>query len=293
MGEDFANQFPEAKAIFDTGSEKLGVDLSQICFTEDDRLNLTEYTQPAILTMEIAAWEVLQKRASLQGDTFAGHSLGEYSALVAAGALRYEDAVQIVRRRGALMQNAVPEGKGAMVALLHDNIASLNLPEKAEFGGITFANFNSLSQIVISGEKNAIEKAVEFFNAQYPEGKAIPLNVSAPFHSDLMQVIEPEFEEYLRSFSDHIDTAKAEKVLSNYTGTYHKAEDFISHLVKQISSSVRWVSNMEVIRDKANTVYEIGPNRVLGKFLQDLEVSAASIINVRSIKKTFPEAKLD
>ncbi len=292
MGQDFYEQFPEAKAIYDLGSEKLGVDLAQISFTEDPRLNLTEFTQPAILTMEVAALAVLEKTTGLKGDIFAGHSLGEYSALVAAGALRYEDAVQIVRRRGALMQNAVPEGKGAMLALLHDNIESLGLEQKLSSTGVTFANFNSLAQIVLSGSREGIEEAEKIFTAEFPAGKAIRLNVSAPFHSTLMQPIEDEFMEYLKSFSAHIDAAKAATVLSNFSGTFHESATFYENLVKQISGSVRWVQNMRVIKDAAETVWEIGPNRVLGKFFTDLEVNAGSIINVRAIKKSFPDANL-
>lgn len=283
MGQDFYDEFEEARIVFEDASNAIQEDLKQICFTENEKINLTEFTQPAILTTEIAIWKVFQKETKWNGSFFAGHSLGEYSALVAAGALNLKDAVQIVRKRGALMQSAVPLGVGSMAACIYPNILNTKFKEIVESSGAEIANYNSKDQIVISGKKEAIEKASNSLQAEINGIQIVVLTVSAPFHSSLMKPIEEEFGDYLRSFP--VQKEKAKAVLSNFTGRFHDPENLISHLVSQISGSVRWVENMEVLIQQKLPIYELGPNRPLGKFFQTLGTEVPSIINVRSLKK--------
>ncbi len=286
MGMDFYQEFEEAKRIFDLASESLGEDLKKICFEEDPRLNLTEYTQPSILTMEIAVYEVLKKYNKI-GQYFAGHSLGEYSALTAAGVLEIQDAVKIVKKRGELMQRAVPEGVGSMAALISENIFQHNFRPILDKYEIDLANLNSKDQVVISGKKEGVEKAVDEIKKNFPAIDAVFLNVSAPFHSRLMKEIEPEFRDYLMQFP--IKKENSTVVLSNFTGDFHQPEKLIDNLVFQISGSVKWIENMQKLIEKNLKIIEIGPNRPLGKFFLTLNVEVPSIINVRSLTKLFTE----
>ncbi|GIX40534.1 MAG: malonyl CoA-acyl carrier protein transacylase [Leptospiraceae bacterium] len=288
MGIDFYETYDEAKKIFDIASESLGEDIKKICFEEDPRLNLTEYTQPSILTMEIAVYEVL-KKFNKKGEYFAGHSLGEYSALTAADVFTITDAVKIVKKRGELMQRAVPEGVGAMAALISEDIEQYDYKTILQKYDVDLANINSKDQVVISGKKENVEKAVEEIKNNYLSIEAVFLNVSAPFHSRLMKEIEPEFRDYLLQFP--IKKENCISVLSNYTGDFHHPDNLIDNLVFQISGSVRWIENMNNLIKKKNKIIEIGPNRPLGKFFLTLGEEVPSIINVRSLYKIFPELK--
>ncbi len=288
MGADFYEDFEEARIIFDKASESLGEDLKKICFEEDPRLNLTEYTQPCILTMEIAVYEVL-KKFKKNGQFFAGHSLGEYSALTSAGVFLIEDAVKIVKKRGQLMQKAVPEGVGAMAALISENIDQYDYKQILSHYNVDLANINSRDQVVISGNKENVESAVAEIKQNFPSIDAVFLNVSAPFHSKLMKGIEEEFREYILQFP--IKKEFCVNVLSNYTGNFHQPENLIDNLVYQISGSVQWIENMKKLIEKQLPIIEIGPNRPLGKFFLTLGKEVPSIINVRSLYKLFPEIK--
>ncbi|MCS7204877.1 MAG: ACP S-malonyltransferase [Leptospiraceae bacterium] len=286
MGSDFYQEFEESKRVFDEASESLGEDLKAICFEENPKLNLTEYTQPSILTMEMAVYEVLKKYQK-HGKYFAGHSLGEYSALAAAGVFQLKDAVKIVKKRGQLMQKAVPEGVGSMAALISTDIEQYNYKEILKKHDVDLANINSKDQVVISGYKDKVENAVKEIKTQFPNIDAVFLNVSAPFHSRLMKEIEEEFRDYISQF-----TARKElcvNVLSNFTGTFHQPETLIENLVRQISGSVDWIQNMKVLIQQGLPIIEIGPNRPLGKFFLTLNHEVPSIINVRSMYKVFPD----
>lgn len=283
MGQDFAEAFPYAKDVFAEASEAIQENLEEICFTENDRINLTEFTQPAILTTEIAILRVMERELGLKGNYFAGHSLGEYSALVASGVMDLTSAVQIVRKRGALMQEAVPEGVGAMSALILPDIQSTNFKEIIDSTGAEVANFNSKDQVVISGKKESVESSNRLLGEKFPEMNIVPLTVSAPFHSSLMKVIEPEFKSFLSEFP--IQKEKCTSVLSNFTGDFHTPDQLIENLTSQISGSVDWVENMKKIISKNQPIIELGPNRPLGKFFQSLGVDVPSVINVRAMKK--------
>jgi len=285
MGQDFYESSDAAKRIFDVASEAIGEDMKNLCFTENSKLNLTEYTQPAILTTEIAMLKALEQY-NFKPSLFAGHSLGEYSALVAAEVMDFQDAVKIVKKRGQLMQAAVPEGVGAMAALLMDDIEKSKFKEITLSAGAEIANYNSTGQVVISGKSECIKKASELLQKEYPEiMRIVELQVSAPFHSSLMKGIEPEFKAFLGQFQ--FKQQNSAKVLSNFKGTFHKPEEFIDNMVSQISGSVDWIQNMRVLNDSAENIFEVGPNKVLSKFFSTIGVNVPAIINERSAKKTF------
>ncbi len=289
MGKDFYENFPRAKEIFDQASENLGIDIPELCFTENTQVNLTEYTQPSILTVEIAIYEVLKQQYNFTPEWFAGHSLGEYGALYAAGVLPFPEVISIVRERGRLMQNAVPKGKGAMSALIRDNITELDYESVVLSTGAEIANYNSTNQVVISGSMESVTQANELIHSQFSDVRVVPLNVSAPFHSSLMQPIEAEFSSYLEGLSSTFNLEKSCKVLSNYTGKLHQPELMIKNLVAQISGSIRWMQNMEYLAKHAQDIYEIGPNRILTGFFNSIDVKVRAIINVRALRKIFEE----
>ncbi len=290
MGQDFYDKFTQAKQIFDEASDAIGENMATLCFEEDPRLDLTEFTQPAILTVEIAMLRVLQAEHGFQPSYFAGHSLGEYSALVAAGVIPFADAVKIVRKRGALMQAAVPQGVGTMAAVIMPDIDSSGFEKIVEKHGAEVANFNSLEQVVISGKKESVEAAGNEISEVYKDKdvNVVFLSVSAPFHSSMMKGMEPEFEEFLRSFSGGFDLSGASKVVSNYTANFHNPDSMIKDLVAQISGSVRWVENMRLLAEKSSNIYEVGPNRPLQKFFKTVGVDVTSVLNLRSAGKAFP-----
>lgn len=287
MGKEFYDTFPESKLVFEQASEALGLDMAKLCFEESPELNLTEYTQPALLTTEIAILAGAHKEFGLTPTLFAGHSLGEYTALVAAGVIPFQAGVQIVRRRGALMQRAVPEGVGAMAALICEGIESTGYRQCVQEAGIEVANFNSPSQVVISGKKEGVEVACKSISERFPQIRCVMLNVSAPFHSKLMQPIESEFKSTLQEHSSTFDLAACSNVLSNFTGTFHSPDSCLGSLVSQISGSVRWVDNMRNLAGSGRTILEVGPARVLAKFLGELDVEAKAISNLSTMRKAL------
>lgn len=287
MARDFAERYAESAEIFDRASDALKLNMRELCFEPSDLLDKTEFTQPAILTAEIAILAALNKHYAVKPQYFAGHSLGEYSALVAADVFKLEDAVQIVRQRGALMQSAVPQGIGAMAALIMAEIPEDQVKEICKEHGSECANFNSSDQIVISGEKNAVELSCQALASRFAQMRIIALNVSAPFHSSLMRPIEGSFKQFLTSFAERFNLSNCNKVLSNFSGTYHTADTLVSALVDQISGPVRWVDNMKAIGKNSIPIYEVGPQRVLSKFLATLNIPSKAITDIRSLEKTF------
>jgi trans-AT polyketide synthase/acyltransferase/oxidoreductase domain-containing protein len=280
MGADFYKQWPIARRTFEEACDAAGENLLQLCFEKDTRLHLTEFTQPCILTMEIAAYRALVEEFGLQATVFGGHSLGEYSALVAAGALPFADAVRIVRRRGALMQQAVPQGKGAMAALVTDAIEHSGALQLVRAAGAEVANHNSLAQVVISGTTESINQAKRELAEALPALSFIQLQVSAPFHSSLMRSIEAEFRAYLESFARSFRPELATHVTSNFTGGFYEARALTANLVQQLAGSVRWLDNMRAIGARARRIYEIGPGAPLGKFFQTLGRSVTPMTKV-------------
>jgi [acyl-carrier-protein] S-malonyltransferase len=277
MGKSLAERFAAARAIFSQADEALGFSLTQLCFEGPaETLQLTENMQPALLTVSIAAWRVLNQHG-VQPDYVAGHSLGEYSALVAAGSLDFADAVRLVRQRGQYMQEAVPIGVGAMAALSKLPLENLDrvLAEACQGEVVTAANFNSPDQVVIAGHAAAVNRAMELAKGAGARG-AILLRVSAPFHCPLMEPAQERLKPHLDAteFRD-LTVPLVNGWRAEVVRTGAEARDGLYH---QIPNSVRWT---EVIAKLAslgvNRITEVGAGAVLTKLLRNagggLEVS--------------------
>jgi len=276
MGAKWGEKYPYVKEFFTRADKALGFSLSKICSEGPDaELVKTEFTQPAILTTSVAMFEILKREKNISFDFVAGHSLGEYSALVASGALNFEEAVRIVNLRGRLMQKAVPVGKGKMAAVIRcdENILNDEI-KKADPNGkeLSAANYNSDDQIVVSGSAESIDRLLA--SLKELKIKAIPLNVSAPFHSPLMKVIVPEFTTALKKLS----ISKLNRpYIANIDAKVHSESDaIIENLAKQIPGSVRWKQTIATLADAGVTrAIEVGPGKVLtglcGKMTKSFE----------------------
>jgi [acyl-carrier-protein] S-malonyltransferase len=291
MGRDFHDRFPSSRRAYEEASDSAGFDVAAVCFGDDARLGLTEYSQCAILTTEIAMLRGLGEEWGLEAGRFAGHSLGENTALVAAGVIPLASAAHIVRERGRLMQQAVPVGEGAMIALLgerveHDAVASVIGDLR-----VSIANDNSDAQIVLSGPVADVRRAAERVVAQASTGAArsVELDVSAPFHSWMMAVIEDEFASVLADASGCWDVSRADRVTSNLTGAFHTAEERLvrERLVGQLSGTVRWRANMLALTSSASAILEVGPSRPLRAFFRSIDVDVTSIVDLRSAERAF------
>jgi [acyl-carrier-protein] S-malonyltransferase/trans-AT polyketide synthase/acyltransferase/oxidoreductase domain-containing protein len=266
--------------------------VAALCFGEDEKLNLTAYAQPSIVVTEIAMLKAIMKKYGITPDVFGGHSLGEYTALVAAGVLPLETVIRIVHIRGRLMQEAVPVGEGGMAAVIRKDLNTRMIRELLSDLPIDVANINSPNQIVISGRSKAMPEAEErLVKALADESptRFVSLNVSAPFHSRFMHTIEEPFEEELACVRRQMKAENAVKVASNYTGNFHSSdrEEVIDRLVAQLSGTVQWCENMRAIASKADTVYEIGPNRPLRDFFKTIGVTCISLTTLSSAERTF------
>jgi len=277
MGKELAEKYPAAKAVFDEADQSLGLALSRICFEgTEEELKRTANTQPAILTVSVGAYRVLAERG-VAADFLAGHSLGEYSALVAAGSLNFGDAVRLVRQRGTYMQEAVPVGQGAMAAIMGLSPAVVqDVCRRASEGEICApANLNSPEQTVISGHAGAVKRAVEIAS-QSGAKRAVILAVSAPFHSALMSPAQERLEQDLRGtvFQD----LQVPVVTNVDADTIRKGEEARSALLRQVCMPVRWEESMRMLLDEGvNTFVEVGPGRVLTGLMRQIERSVASL----------------
>jgi [acyl-carrier-protein] S-malonyltransferase len=263
MGKALADQFPEARAVFEEADAALGERLSALIFDGPaDTLTLTENTQPAILTASIAAFRVLSARGA-EPAMVAGHSLGEYSAHVAAGTLTFSDAVRIVRARGRYMQEAVPVGTGAMAAILglDDDLVAQACADAAQGEVVSPANLNARGQVVIAGDAAAVARAIECAKALGAK-RAIPLQVSAPFHCALMKPAEDRLAPELRALNA---ANPGVPVVANVDAQPKTdAASAIEALIQQVSRPVRWEDVMRrLIADGATTFVEVGPGTVL------------------------------
>ena len=292
MGRDFYDNAPVSREIYDEASQSAGWDIAAMCFGDDERLDLTEFTQPCILTTEIAIFRGLEGLFGFSPILFGGHSLGEFTALVAAGALPLSEAVRIVQIRGRLMQDAVPVGRGAMAAVISDNVDIEAVRLALKDLPIDIANINSAHQIVISGKADAMPEAEARLQEALAKDRPfrfIPLNVSAPFHSRFMSTIVEPFEEILRAVGKGIVQDKSVTVTSNFRGVYHSGlyEDLIYNLVSQLNHSVLWVNNMKALASQAGTIYEVGPGRPLRDFFKTINIPCTSITTLAAAEKTF------
>jgi [acyl-carrier-protein] S-malonyltransferase len=276
MGKALAEAYPSAKAIFDEADAALGFPISQMCFDgPDEALKLTENTQPALLTVSIAALAVL-KQMGYKPDCVAGHSLGEYSALVAAGALSFTDAVRIVRNRGKYMQQAVPAGVGAMAAWLKPPADQVDriLAEAAQGEVVEAANFNSPDQIVIAGNAGAVERANELVKAAGAK-RAIALPVSAPFHCSLMKPAQEMLKTDLDAaqFND-LDVPLVNNWQAREIRTGAEARE---GLYQQVPNSVRWTESVRALRQAGvERFVEVGQGAVLCGLLKQIDAAARS-----------------
>ncbi|MDD3249386.1 MAG: ACP S-malonyltransferase [Smithellaceae bacterium] len=292
MGKDFYDAIPVCRATFEEASDAVGLDVAAICFEEDARLHLTEYTQPCLLATETAMFRGLAERYGWKADCFGGHSLGEFSALVAAGVMPFADAVRIVRTRGRLMQEAVEVGAGAMAAIIAEGIDAGALSTALADLPIDVANINSANQVVISGDAAALPAAGDRCRDLFSGSKScrvVPLNVSAPFHSRFMKKIEEPFREALKKISGSWDIQNAPAVTSNYRGGFHPADadGIADNLVRQLSSSVLWRDNMQALAGRAGAIYEIGPGRPLHDFFKTIGVTCESVRSLAVAEKIF------
>lgn len=288
MGRDLADNFSISKHVFDEADAALGFSLSNLCFNgPEEDLQLTANTQPAILTASVAAFRAFSEKG-LKPDFVAGHSLGEYSALVAVGTLSLTDAVKLVRRRGELMQEAVPVGVGAMAAILGidaDKVSEACATASQSVGqgqSCAPANFNSPSQIVIAGHKEAVERATEECKARGAK-RAMMLKVSAPFHSSLMMPAQEQMIEPLNAttFNDSnvpiINNVDATIVSSGATSR--------EALIRQISAPVRWTDSVtKLLAEGVETFVEVGPGKVLCGLVKAIAKEAGKEVKLLNVE---------
>lgn len=296
MGKELAAMYPVAQETFDEADAALGYKLSQLCFEgPEDKLKLTEITQPAILTVSVAAYRVLES-TGIAPNFVAGHSLGEYSAHVAAGTLDFKDAVRTVRNRGKYMQEAVPVGVGAMAAILMLPIDTIRaICQEAAQGEVCEpANINSPDQVVISGSKGAVERAAEMCKAKGAK-RAVMLPVSAPFHCSLMQPAQDRLAADLKALTFH--PMELPLVTNVDAKVIQSPDDARDALIRQVTGAVQWERSMrELIGKSVNTFVEVGPGKVLCGLMRQID-RAQTCFNVedqaslQKLENHFSETK--
>jgi [acyl-carrier-protein] S-malonyltransferase len=285
MGKDLYENFPEARGIFDRAETVLGFNLKQICFEgPEEQLKITKISQPAIVTVSIAAFEAFKSKNKTIPAYMAGLSLGEYSALIASGSLTFEDGIRLIKRRGELMDEAAKKYPGKMAAVL--DLAVDRIKEICAATGAEIANLNCPGQIVISGKSEAIDKAILLCEGAGAK-RVIPLEVSGAFHSSLMSEAAEGLREALGK--SRIGPPSV-PVISNYTALpQEKPEQIIENLVNQVRSSVRWEESMRFILSKGIISFvEFGPGRVLKGLMRKIE-PGAQVTNIE--KKADMEDK--
>ena len=282
MGKDVYETFPEIQELHEKVNEKLGFNLTEIIFNDEEKLNLTEYTQPAlVLTSYSLLYALKRKKPDFVPDFVAGHSLGEFSALTAGESIDPVDAVWITNIRGKLMQEAVPAGVGGMAAIIGLPAEEIKKTLKEIKGVVEIANYNSYEQTVISGEKEAVEKAMEILKEKGAK-KVVPLAVSVPAHSSLLIDKAKEFEKYLNEIE--IKDSKI-PIISNITATpIQSKEEIKNELAKHFYSPVRWVQSVEFMsKNGVDTFVEIGPKKVLTGLIKRI-IKGSKLINVQSLQ---------
>jgi [acyl-carrier-protein] S-malonyltransferase len=273
MGRELSLAFPVARQTFEEANDALGFDLANLCFHgPEEQLRLTEFTQPAIFTVSVAALRVLAETGAT-ADYFAGHSLGEYSANVAAGALDFAAAARTVHRRGQLMQEAVPAGEGAMAAILGmrpEDVASVCQDVSRELNAVVEpANLNTPEQTVISGAAAAVERAAALARERGAK-RAVMLQVSAPFHCSLMQPAQDALAPILQSIS--FKPAKAPVVVNADAALVTDPAVLRDALIRQVTGAVRWTESMQLlIAEGVTTFVEVGPGKVLSGLFRQID----------------------
>ena len=271
MARDLYDQFDVVRATYDEASQVLGYDLRYLIDNEEEKLNQTRYTQPAILTTSVAIYRLLQEKG-MQADMVAGLSLGEYSAMVAAGALDFKTAVALVAKRGAFMEEAAPAGSGKMVAVLNADVATIEAACQAacQLGIVSPANYNTPSQIVIGGEVEAVDKAVELLKEAGVK-RLIPLNVSGPFHTALLKLASDKLSKVLATveFTDF-----KLPLVGNTEATIMEQGRIKELLTRQVMEPVRFYDSIATMKNSGVTDFiEIGPGKVLSGFIKKIDKS--------------------
>lgn len=283
MGKEFYDTIPVCKEVYDLASEASGVDVSKLCFEENEQLHITEYTQIAMLATEAAIYAALNERGYAP-DITAGLSLGEYGALIASKVISMKDAFSVIRKRGIYMQNAVPTG-GAMSAVLGLDAAAIEEVCEKTRGIVSIANYNCPGQIVITGEKEAVEAAGEALKKAGAK-RIVPLKVSGPFHSQMLVHAGEQLGEALKDVEIASDFIP---YVANVTADYvTDALDVKPLLEKQVASSVRWQQSIErLIADGADTFVEIGPGKTLSGFMRKInrDVTVYNIDKLEDFEK--------
>lgn len=287
MGRDLADTYAAAREVFEEADAALGFSISEMCFAGSaEDLQLTENTQPAILTVSVAALRAMQAEGFPRPDYVAGHSLGEYSALVAAGSLSLADAVRTVRARGRYMQEAVPVGSGAMAAVMGAELGTLmEICNEAQQGDVcTPANINSANQIVIAGHSGAVDRAIELLKERGIK-RAIKLKVSAPFHCALMTGAQERLASDLEKLEFH--DLQMPLVTNVDAAAISKGTEARDALIRQVSSPVRWLESIELLlREGVQTFVETGPGKVLSGLVRQIarEARCLNVEDAASLK---------
>ena len=266
MGKEFYDSIPVCRKVYELAGEASGLDVAKLCFEENEQLNITEYTQIAMLATETAIYAALKEKGFVP-DVTAGLSLGEYAALIASGVMSMKDAFAVVRKRGIFMQNAVPVG-GAMSAVLGMDAEIIENVCRETEGSVSVANYNCPGQIVITGEKTAVDAAAAALKEAGAK-RIVPLNVSGPFHSPMLSAAGEELGKALEG----VEIAENFiPYVSNVTADYvTEAKDVKPLLIKQVASSVRWQQTIErLAADGADTFVEIGPGKTLSGFMRKI-----------------------
>lgn len=280
MGKELYEKYPICKKVYDEADETLGIKMSDICFSENDKINETEYTQPAILTTSYAIFKLVEE-VGIRADYMAGLSLGEYTALCASGAISFKEGVALVKKRGKYMTEAVPKGIGAMTAVLNateDVIKKALEKATTDTEIVTVANYNTIGQIVIAGHINAVSRAEEILKEEGIK-KVVRLNVSGPFHTTLLSEASEKLEKELENV--HIDKPKV-PVITNVTAK--EIENIKQTLVRQVKSPVLWEQTVKnLIERGVDTFIELGPSKTLSSFVKKIDKNV-KIYNVEDVK---------
>ncbi len=283
MGKDFYEQIPVCREMFELAGKAGGLDIAALCFEENEQINITEYTQIAMLAAEVAMLKAIEEKG-LKPDVTAGLSLGEYGALTASGVMSAEDVFRVVRKRGIYMQEAVPKG-GAMVAVLGLDTAVIEKICEETEGMVTIANYNCPGQIVITGEEDAAQAAVEKLTAAGAK-RCVPLKVSGPFHSPLLVGAGEKLAKELEYVEIHDIQIP---YIANVTADYVTDKADVKPLLeKQVSSSVKWQQTVErMIADGVDTFIEIGPGKTLSGFMRKInkEMKVYNVEKVEDLEK--------
>lgn len=287
MGKDFYETFDNVKEIFDGACEWLDLDIKALCFEENDKLNLTEYSQPALVTTCLAMADVLRNKG-IEPDISAGLSLGEYCAIATAGAISVKDAITTVRKRGILMEQAVPAGQGAMAAVLGMTAEEIDKVVDS-ISDVSVANYNCPGQIVITGKKESVEEAGEKLQEAGAK-RVVPLNVSGPFHSVMLEEAGEKLADVLEKVTiSELQIPYVTNVTAEFVNDHQKIR---SLLAKQISSPVKWQQSVEaMIAEGVDTFVEIGPGKTLAGFMRKINrnVKVYNVQTIEDIEKVVQE----